>query len=67
LWSTPLPVCPIWSFAFDHELWFGYDGSGAGGDGTTSTQQAGVQASPVEASQSTTTPNPFEALKDEQS
>ncbi|CAK9875904.1 unnamed protein product [Sphagnum jensenii] len=41
--------------------------AGAGGDGTTSTQQAGVQASPVEASQSTTTPNPFEALKDEQS
>ncbi|CAK9272885.1 unnamed protein product [Sphagnum jensenii] len=39
----------------------------AGGDGTTSTQQAGAQASPVEASQSTTTPNPFEALKDEQS
>ncbi|CAK9226319.1 unnamed protein product [Sphagnum troendelagicum] len=41
--------------------------AGAGGDGTTSTQQAGAQASPVEASQSTTTPNPFEALKDEQS
>jgi hypothetical protein len=41
--------------------------AGPGGDGTTSTQQAGVQASPAEASQSTTTPNPFEALKDEQS
>ncbi|CAM6048370.1 unnamed protein product [Sphagnum compactum] len=41
--------------------------AGPGGDGTTSTQQAGVQASPAEASQSATTPNPFEALKDEQS